>query len=52
MSVIGIALGLSNAIPLKFGMVNNDGYNTIVLMKSKKALAALWIQLKIAEQTV
>lgn len=51
MSVIGIVLGLSNAIPLKFGMVNNDGYNTIVLMKSKRALSALWIQLKIAEET-
>ena len=51
MSVIGIVLGLSNAIPLKLSMVNNDGYNTIVLMKSKRALAALWIQLKIAEET-
>lgn len=51
MSVIGIVLGLSNAIPLKFAMINNDGHNTIVLMKSKRALAAFWIQLKIAEET-
>lgn len=51
MITTGVILGLTNIIPLKLGMVNNDGHNTIVLMKSKRALAAFWIQLKIAEET-
>ena len=32
---------------MKLGLVDNDGYNTLSLKRSKKALRAFWIQLKI-----
>lgn len=47
---IGIAFALMNGIPIKSGMVTNDGYNAFSLGKDKAAIKALWLQLKINEQ--
>lgn len=50
-SVIGIALALINAIPLTVSDLNNDGKNALSLGKSKEALRAFYIVLKINEYT-
>ena len=47
---IGVAFALMNGIPIKSGMVTNDGYNAFSLGKDKTAIKALWLQLKINEQ--
>jgi len=49
-AMIGFVIALMNGIPMRMGTVDNDGYNTIALWKSKEALEAFWIQLKIADQ--
>ena len=46
-SAAGILIAILNGVPLKLGLVDNDGYNTLSLKRSKKALRAFWIQLKI-----
>ncbi len=43
----GIVLGVSNAIPMKIGGIQNDGANIIECSKNKEILRCLWIQLKI-----
>lgn len=49
-SVIGFAYALINGFPMRLGMVNNDGYNTLSIGKNDKALHAFWIQFKVNEQ--
>ncbi len=46
--LIGIVLGLSNAIPMKMGGLPNDGKNIMYIGKSKESHYALWVQLKYA----
>lgn len=45
-AVMGVILALSNGIPLRMGMVDNDGRNALSLDKNPVALRAFWIQLK------
>ena len=47
---MGAIMGLSNGIPLRTNTVDNDGYNAISLRKSKEAMRAFWIQMKMNEQ--
>ena len=47
---MGAITGLSNGIPLRTNTVDNDGYNAISLGKSKEAMRAFWIQMKVNEQ--
>ena len=47
---MGAITGLSNGIPLRTDTVDNDGYNAISLGKSKEAMRAFWIQMKVNEQ--
>ena len=47
---MGIITGLSNGIPMRTKTVDNDGYNAISLGKSKEAMRAFWIQMKVNEQ--
>ena len=49
-SVIGFILGLMNGVPMRLGVVDNDGYNALSLAKDDKALRSFWIQLKVQEQ--
>ena len=51
MGIVGFAYALMNGIPMKLGMVNNDGCNTKDLGKSPKALKSFWVQMKVMEQT-
>ena len=47
---MGAITGLSNGIPLRTNTIDNDGYNAISLGKSKEAMRAFWIQMKVNEQ--
>ena len=47
---IGFVFALVNGIPMRLGLVDNDGYNTLVLAKDRKALLSFFIQLRIANQ--
>ena len=49
-SIVGFAIALMNAIPMKLGVVNNDGYNALSVSKSNAAVHAWWVQLKVSEQ--
>lgn len=50
MVALGVITGLSNGIPLHTKTVDNDGYNAISLGKSKDAMRAFWLQMKMNEQ--
>lgn len=47
MAASGLCLGLGNGLPLRVGMVDNDGRNALMLGKSKEALHAFWVQLQV-----
>ncbi len=49
-AVIGFALAAINGIPLRLGMVDNDGYNALSLSRDPAARKAFWLQMKINEQ--
>ena len=44
---IGIFAAATNGIPMSMGEVDNDGKNALSMGKNKKALYALWLQLKV-----
>lgn len=46
-ALIGYGFAAVNGIPMKMGMVNNDGYNAMNLSKDKTAVRAFWLMLKI-----
>ena len=50
MIAMGVITGLGNGIPLHTKTVDNDGYNAISLGKSKDAMRAFWLQMKMNEQ--
>lgn len=50
-SVFAFIFAISNGIPLKTQSVNNDGYNTLELIRNKDAKKAFFIQMKVAEKT-
>ena len=39
-----------NGIPMRMGMVDNDGYNAFALSRNREALEAFWVQLKVAAE--
>lgn len=45
----GIVLALLNGIPMRMGMMDNDGYNALTLTKNKESRRSFWLQLKINE---
>lgn len=45
-AVIGVAFALINGVPMRLGLVDNDGYNAFSLTRNPKALKAFWISLK------
>lgn len=49
-SVIGFIVGIMNGVPMRLGVVDNDGYNAYSLAKNDKALRSFWIQMKVQEQ--
>jgi len=50
MIAMGVISGLGNGIPLHTKTVDNDGYNAISLRKSKDAMRAFWLQMKMNAQ--
>lgn len=50
-AVVGFMVAIINGIPIRTGMVNNDGHNAFSLTRSPDALRAFWVQLKVSEQT-
>lgn len=50
LAVIGFMLALMNGIPMRMGMVDNDGYNAFALTRNSAALQAFWVQMKVNEQ--
>lgn len=49
LAIFGFYFGALNGIPMKMGIIDNDGLNTISLVKDSNAQKALWTQLKINE---
>lgn len=49
-AIIGFAFAMMNGIPMRLGLLNNDGYNAIELTRTPKAMKAFWIALKTNEQ--
>lgn len=49
-AVIGITFAILNGIPMHMGMVDNDGYNVLSLIRNNTALHSFWVQLKVNEQ--
>lgn len=50
MTLVGVGYAIINGIPMKMGMINNDGSNAWALRRNPVAMRAFWTQLKIAEQ--
>lgn len=49
--MVGLLLGVTNAVPTMTAFVPNDGHNAVSLGKDPEAMRAFWIQLKISEHT-
>ena len=49
--IVGVFTAAMNGIPLRMGMVDNDGYNAFSLRHNPEAMQAFWLQMKIAEYT-
>lgn len=49
LALFGIYYAALNGIPMKMGVIDNDGYNALSLQTSEKAQKAFWTQLKINE---
>lgn len=48
--IIGFAFALINGIPLRLGIVDNDGRNALSLRKSSEAARSFWLQLNMNGQ--
>lgn len=48
--LIGVVMVLTNGIPLRQGLVDNDGCNALSLRKDPAAMRAFWVQLKVNDQ--
>lgn len=50
LAVAGFLSAVLNAVPMHTGLINNDGQNTLEMLRNPKAVRALWINLKLSEQ--
>ena len=50
LAMVGVYYALTNGIPLHLGPMDNDGSNALSLLRSREAVQAFWIQLKVNEQ--
>lgn len=48
--IAGISSAIQNGVPMRTGMLHNDGYQTISLIKNAAAVRSFWVQLKVSEQ--
>ena len=49
-AAVGFMSAMMNGIPMRMGMVDNDGYNAFALSRNREALEAFWVQLKVAAE--
>lgn len=49
-ALTGAALGLMNGIPMRLGLIENDGYNAVSVSKNPEAMRAFWLQLKVNDR--
>ena len=49
-SVVGFVSAVMNGVPMRMGMVDNDGYNAVALTRSREAMRSFWVQMKVNEQ--
>lgn len=47
--LMGLAMAVTNGVPMRVGGVDNDGRNAIHLRKDRDGKYAFWLQMKIAE---
>ena len=47
LAMVGFLMALINGIPMKTGLVANDGYNAYSLGKDEEAMRAFWLQMRI-----
>lgn len=47
--VVGVVFAFLNGVPMRMGVVDNDGYNAVSLNKNPEAMRAFWLQMKINE---
>ncbi len=45
--MVGFAFALMNGVPMRLGIVNNDGHNALSLGKIPEALKSFWVMMKI-----
>ncbi len=50
--ISGLMFAAINGIPMRMGLVDNDGYNAFSLSKNPDAMRAMWIQLKISDEQI
>ena len=50
-AVVGFINAATNGIPMRMGTIDNDGYNAVSASRSKEAAEALWLQLKVVDQS-
>lgn len=49
-TIVGFADAIINGVPLRLGLIDNDGYNALSLGKNPQALRSFWIQMKINDR--
>lgn len=49
-AILGFVYAIMNGIPLRLGLIDNDGYNALSLGKNPQALRSFWIQMKINDR--
>ena len=49
LAAVGFCIAVINGVPMRLGMIDNDGYNAFSLRKNNEAIRAFWLQLKINE---
>lgn len=50
-TLTGLAMALMNGLPMRVGMVDNDGRNALSLTRNPGAIRAFWAQMKAVEAT-
>lgn len=48
-AIMGFVMAITNGVPMRTGMVDNDGYNALMLTRDREAVRSFWIQLKVTE---
>lgn len=51
LSLCGVYSAVVNGVPMRMGMINNDGFNAMDIRRSPKAMRAHWIALKYSAMT-